>query len=69
MVKGKNPYGCWSTTPLQHPWIPSISDVACGYDERLTYPWCQGCIRSRAESPLDQLQALDSKHSEDGIKK
>ena len=61
-------HGCWRDNPLHHPWQP-ITDVACGYDERMTHAKCTGCHRQREESPLDQLQALDARHTEDGIAK
>lgn len=51
------PWGCWRDSPLHHPWQP-IQDVACGSDARLTDPRCIGCHRSRPESALDQLRAL-----------
>lgn len=59
-------HGCYRTTPLHHPWEP-IPDCACGFDLRMTHPKCAGCHRQREESPLDQLQAIDSRHSEDGL--
>lgn len=60
-------HACWTARPQPHPWHPQqISDIACGYDDRLTDRACQGCRRARTESPLDQLQALDPQHSEDG---
>lgn len=62
-------HGCWSRIAHPHPWIPGIADRACGYDERLTDRECQGCHRSRVESPLDQLAVLDDRHNEDGIRK
>jgi hypothetical protein len=62
-------HACHRSTPLQHPWIEEITDVACGYDERMTHAKCTGCHRQREESPLDQLQALDARHTEDGIAK
>lgn len=52
-------HACWRRIPLPHPLDSRITDVACGYDERLRNPCCIGCIRSRAESPRDQLLALD----------
>lgn len=55
-------------TPMPHPWLP-IADAACGYDQRLSAPECAGCIRRRREGPLDQLRALDDRHSEDGLRK
>lgn len=60
-------HGCWTDQPLPHPWEPRITDVACGYDDRMTEPKCAGCHRQRAESPLDQLRAIDARHGEDGI--
>jgi hypothetical protein len=62
-------WGCNRSGPLAHPWIPSIPDVACGYDCRLFDPRCAGCYRARAESPLDQLKALDARQTENGIAK
>ncbi|NCC40570.1 MAG: hypothetical protein EOM21_14170 [Gammaproteobacteria bacterium] len=62
-------HGCWRDTPLRHPWKPEICDTACGYDERMTHPKCAGCHRQREESPLDQLRALDARHTEDGLMK
>lgn len=59
-------HGCWRATPLQHPFIPAITDTACGYDERMEHSKCTGCHRQREESPLDQLRALDARHTEDG---
>lgn len=53
-------WGCWRSSPIHHPWLP-IADTACGYDERLTDPRCQGCHRSRPESPLDQLDQLNGR--------
>ena len=61
-------HGCHRTTPLQHPWL-NVADTACGYDERLTHPKCMGCYRQREESPLDQLRAIDARHTENGITK
>ena len=61
-------HGCNHPTPAMHPWRPEIIDCACGYDDRLVDPNCAGCHRARAESPLDQLQALDEPHNKDGIK-
>ena len=58
--------GCNSTAPLKHPWLP-IADTACGYEFRLVAPECEGCIRRREESALDQLRALDARHTENGI--
>lgn len=52
------PHGCWRDTPAPHPWYPEITDVACGFDERLTSPRCTGCHRARHESPRQQLDAL-----------
>lgn len=49
--------GCWSTEPRNHPWHP-ITDMACGYVERMTDRGCAGCHRAREESPRDQLDAL-----------
>jgi hypothetical protein len=49
-----------------HPWLP-IRRMACGYDDRLTDHRCTGCRRRRAESALDQLRALDARHSENGM--
>ena len=62
-------HGCHRTTPLRHPWIVTVANAACGYDERLTHPKCTGCYRQREESPLDQLRAIDARHSEDGLKR
>lgn len=64
-----NRHGCWRSTPLLHPWKPEILDVACGFDGRMASPKCDGCFRQREESPLDQLRALDARHTEDGIAK
>jgi hypothetical protein len=61
-------HGCWRDGPLHHPWLP-IADTACGFDARMTHSKCTGCHRQREESPLDQLQALDSRHTEDGLVK
>ena len=61
-------YGCWSLQPQQHPWN-DIADTACGYDTRETDSWCTGCHRQRAESALEQLQQLDSRHTQDGLLK
>ena len=61
-------HGCNRQDPLKHPWL-KVADTACGYDDRLTHPKCEGCHRQRAESPLDQLRAIDARHSEDGIVK
>jgi hypothetical protein len=58
--------GCWRTKPLPHPWEPRILDTACGYDERMRHAGCAGCHRQREESPLDQLRAMDARHTEDG---
>lgn len=55
----KNPWGCWKSGPVNHPFIPQIADVACGFDDRLTDPRCAGCHRQRPEAPRDQLAALD----------
>ena len=52
--------------PQMHPWL-KIDDAACGYDLRMTAPECAGCIRQREESALDQLRALDARHTENGI--
>jgi hypothetical protein len=41
--------------------------MACGYDDRLTDHRCTGCRRRRAESALDQLRALDARHTENGM--
>lgn len=57
---------CYTASSVAHPWLP-ITDVACGYDDRLTSAWCTGCHRARAESPLDQLQARDARHGVDGL--
>lgn len=62
----KGAYGCWSSEAVPHPW-EDIADVACGYDYRLTSPRCTGCHRAREESTLDQLRALDARHTEDGL--
>ena len=59
------PWGCWTDGPMPHPWEP-ISDTACGFDERLSDPRCQGCHRSREEGPLDQLAQIYDDASEDG---
>ena len=53
-------HGCWSQVPLPHPLEPRILDVACGYDDRLVHPRCLGCHRARAESPRQQLDALEA---------
>jgi hypothetical protein len=53
-------HGCHRTEPLPHPWLP-IADAACGFDDRLTAPKCQGCRRARAESPMVQLDQLDGR--------
>jgi hypothetical protein len=55
-----NPWGCYRHGPLPHPWLP-IADVACGFDERLTDRRCQGCHRARADSPPEQLDALNGR--------
>ena len=47
--------GCWTDQPRPHPWHKAITDLACGYDDRMTYPGCYNCWRQRAESPLDQI--------------
>lgn len=61
-------YGCWCARRVSHPWHRrTIPDVACGYDDRLTDQRCTGCHRSRSESPLDQLQSLDARHTVDGL--
>ena len=60
-------HGCYRSTPLAHPWISEIKDVACCYDERMMHAKCAGCHRQREESPLDQLRALDARHTEDGL--
>lgn len=44
---------------MKHPWLP-VLDCACGFDERITHPKCQGCHRSREESPRMQLDALNA---------
>jgi hypothetical protein len=62
-------HGCWRSTALAHPWEPRIPDVACGFDGRMTHVKCTGCHRQRVESPLDQLQALDARHTVDGLDK
>ncbi len=62
-------HDCWDWRAVSHPWIEMLGDVACGYDGRLTDPNCYMCHRAREESPLDQLQRLDSRHGEDGINK
>lgn len=51
---------CWTGTAVPHPW-EDIKDVACGYDKRLTDPWCTGCHRSRLEGPEEQMKALRAK--------
>jgi hypothetical protein len=62
-------YDCWTDYAVTHPWFPQIEDLACGYSERMSDAQCHKCHRQRLESPLDQLQKLDPRHSEDGIKK
>jgi hypothetical protein len=62
-------HGCWGTAPQPHPWVPALKDRACGYDHRRTDPLCAGCHRARAESPLDQLAAIDPRHDQDGLRK
>lgn len=51
------PWGCHRVVPLPHPWLP-IAETACGHDGRMIDERCQGCYRSREESPMDQLDAL-----------
>lgn len=53
-------HGCYRTDPLPHPWLP-IPDCACGYDERMTAPKCQGCHRARRESPMSQLDRFNGR--------
>jgi hypothetical protein len=60
-------YGCHSDLPQNHPWHKEVEDVACGYENKLLDDLCRGCHRARAEDPLDQLSALDERHTEDGI--
>ena len=48
-------WGCWTHKAQPHPW-EEISDVACGYDGKLTDKRCTGCHRSRPENPRDQRQ-------------
>lgn len=62
-------HGCWRDEPLRHPFEPRILDTACGFDSRMVDLKCAGCHRQREESPLDQLRALDARHTEDGIVK
>lgn len=52
-------HACWRRIPLPHPLDSRITDVAGGYDDRLRDQRCIGCIRSRAESPRDQLLAIE----------
>lgn len=47
--------GCWTDKAKLHPWHTNITDMACGYDDKLSYSGCAGCWRSRDESPLDQI--------------
>jgi hypothetical protein len=44
---------------MNHPWLP-ISDCACGFDGRMVHAKCQGCYRSREESPRQQLDAMNA---------
>ena len=53
-------YDCWSTEEKPHPW-EDITDVACGYDPRLTDPKCRGCRRCREETVEAQLQAVTAR--------
>jgi len=62
-------YGCHSSTPRAHPWCKEIEDTACGYDFRMVDDRCRDCHRARDETPLDQLAALDNRHTADGIVK
>ena len=59
-------YGCHSDVPQAHPWL-DIEDCACGYEHKLRDDRCRDCRKARAEDPLDQLRALDARHTEDGI--
>ena len=47
--------GCWSDGPRPHPWHIEITDMACGYDHKMTDTGCSGCWRQRNESPIDQI--------------
>ena len=60
-------YGCHSDMPQAHPWHKEVEDRACGYEHRLRDDRCRDCHRARAEETLDQLRALDKRHTEDGI--
>lgn len=63
------PWGCWTLVPVRHPFNPLIADCACGYDERQVDGRCDGCHRQRPESALAQLNALDARHTADGLTK
>ena len=47
--------GCWTGGPKKHPWHSDITDMACGYDHKLTDPQCLHCHRQRDEQPHEQI--------------
>lgn len=61
-------HACNRADPQPHPWRP-IANTACGYDGRMTDKRCNGCCRQRPESALEQLQAMDKRHTENGLRK
>ena len=60
-------YDCHRSTALAHPFIAEITDVACGYDDRLTDERCGGCYRQSRVSALDQLREINDRYSADGL--
>ena len=40
-------YGCWTKVARAHPWDPAVTDMPCGYHDRLHDARCEGCWRQR----------------------
>ena len=45
-------WGCWTDVPVRHPWIPSITNLACGYDDRGLDSRCNGCYRQHSSDAV-----------------
>ena len=52
--------GCWTATPVPHPWEPEILDCPCGYLAKRQDRRCDGCHRQDMPKPsgetLEQVQ-------------
>jgi hypothetical protein len=60
--------GCWTDQPRPHPWHADITDMACGYDHKLTDSACLHCHRQRPDQPHEQIPAAPGLEPGRGLK-